>query len=384
MTPHILMIAPLFPPFRGAVSSRLSSFARHWSKFTKVTVVTPYAEDETVGYNRIIFPLTRWRLEPLRIPYTIPKLLRIVHRLKPDIVLSSIPPVWSLLEGYLLAKRLQIPLVLDVRDLPTSDVRHSRMSIWRKIFRFFSISTAKYLIQKASQIVTVTEYFKKDLYDFLKLPSKDISIIHNGAEIRHFKDKLQVEKKFDIIYSGSFPFIRDQEALLKFFSILIQLYPRLKVCFSSNLNTPLGRHFLTLADKYNLRNHFELIDMCDPEFLPYRLKSAKLGISPLRYGFDPYRGVISAKVFEYLAAGLPVLGLSDPEYYVEEGKLIFDNDAGIVDPDPKELAKKTVILLNNPFRMKEMSKCAKKVGEMFDRGRLASEYYEKVIRPLFK
>jgi len=95
-------------------------------------------------------------------------------------------------------------------------------------------------------------------------------------------------------------------------------------------------------------------------------------------------GAVGAKEHEYLAAGLPVIGLMYPEFYIESGKLIVDNGAGIMDQDPKRLAEETAALLRNPARLRAMSKQARKVGERFDRKRLAEDYYYKVILPAWQ
>lgn len=382
--PHILMLAPLFPPFKGAAASRVHSFARYWSPLTKVTVVAPEHTSGEGGYQRITFPLTKWRSDFLRIPSTFPKLLRLARQLNPDVIFTSIPPVWPLLEGSLLAKRLGVPLILDVRDLPAADVRAAKTSLFRKVLRSLTISIARHNGRKASRIVTVTDWFKKELLKFLAYPANRIFVIRNGSDTGFFRDALSAKKEFDIVYSGTLIYIRNPEGVLKYLRALADLYPRLRVLFISNLNETTGREFLSGVRDFNLSNNIVTEDMCEPKELPRRLGRARLGLSPLRCGYQTYQGVVGAKDYEYLAAGLPVIGLLDPDFYIETRHLIADNKTGILNPFPERLAIETAALLKDPVRLCRMSKQARKVGERFDRKRLAEDYYYKVILPAWQ
>lgn len=379
--PHILMLAPCAPPFKGAVSSRLSSLAKYWSPLTQVTVVSPYCGDlEGSGYSQIKFPLARCRLEPLRIPFTSPKLVALAKRLKPDVIFASIPPVWPLMEGYLLTKRLGVPLVLDVRDLPQADVRKSKIRIHRQILNASTVFISRHLGRKANKIITVTDWIREELIRFLGCAPKKISVIRNGSETLLFQKALSVKKEFDIVYSGTLIYIRNPYGIVRYLRFLADRYPDLRVLFISSLD----KEFLAEIRRLGLNENVVIKGMVNPEQLPKLLGCARLGLNALLPGYDAYRGAIGTKEYEYLAAGLPVIGLMDLDFYVETRRLIADNQVGILDQDPKCLAAKTAALLKDPVRLRRMSRQARAIGERFDRKRLAEDYYYKVILPAWQ
>jgi glycosyltransferase involved in cell wall biosynthesis len=81
------------------------------------------------------------------------------------------------------------------------------------------------------------------------------------------------------------------------------------------------------------------------------------------------------KIFEYMAAGLPVIASNFPLWK----KIIEGNECGIcIDPlNPREIAKGIVYLADNPFKTKEMGVNARRIIlEKFNWGRES----EKLIR----
>jgi len=383
--PHILILAPFFPPFKGAAASRVHSFAKYWNPLTKVTVIAPEHTSGEGGYQRITFPLTKLRSDFLRIPLTFPKLLRLVRRLNPDVIFASIPTVWPLLEGSFLAKRLGRPLILDIRDLLESTYPLSDISIWRLVLNSILYRISRYLIPKASRIVTVTNWFQKELTKIPGCANKQIYLIQNGSDEGFLKEQIPRQKRFDLIYVGTLIKVRDPQALLIYLRHLVEIYPSLRILFVSDiLDTSIGKIFLAEIMRLGLDKNVVIKRMVPSHELPALLGLARLGLTSFRPGAYAFRGVVGAKDYEYLASGLSIMGLLDPDFYIETRRLIADNGAGILDPSPERLAIETAALLKDPARLRRMSKQARKVGERFDRKRLAEEYYYKVILPAWQ
>lgn len=383
-TPHILMLAPLFPPFRGAAASRLFSLARYWRKHTRVTVISCQQPLQQEGIRQIKFPVTFAGYDFLRIPFLFSRLLRITRSLDVDLIFASIPAPWPLLEGYLLSCRLGLPLVADVRDLPSATYPVDKGVIAVRVYNALRRSVSMYFLNKAERMVTVTQLFKEEILKALNYSSNKLHIIGNGSEVDLYDQALGVEKEFDLVYSGTLIPVRNPGVMLKFLKKLAHLYSSLKVLFISDLDSSLGREFIRDLKRLDLMRHVVFKKMVSPSELPSLLGKAKVGWTSLRDGEYYFRGVISAKNYEYLAAGLPIMGLLDPDYYVEARRLIADNQVGILDPDLCSLARKTADLLKDKVRLNRMSRRARKVGERFDRKRLAEEYYYKVILPAWE
>ncbi|TET22653.1 MAG: hypothetical protein E3J71_05175 [Candidatus Stahlbacteria bacterium] len=385
--PHILILVEQkhFPPSHKAASSRIHSLARYWSNLAYVTVVTHKSGNSDEGYSRIAFPLTGPRMDFLKLPSRFPKLLHLVRGLKVDVIFASFPPTWQILEGYLLSRRLGCPLVVDIRDLPAAMFPLKEGSFVRRIFNLSMRFVSYHLFCKASRIATVTDWLRKELIKTLSYRRKPIFLIPNGSDVRLFEKALRVKKEFDLVYSGTLIPVRNPVLMLKFLHCLRDIYPRLKLLFLSDiLETALGSQFILGLRQFDLSKNVEFERMTSLRQIPDYLGKARLGIDSLFPEVYSHKGVASAKDYEYLAAGLPVVGLLDPGFYVETKRLILDNGAGIIDPDPESLARKTVDLLKDPARLREMSKRAREVGMRFDRKRLAEEYYYNVILPAWR
>jgi len=374
-----------FPPAKGAAASRLGSLAKYWSGKTQVTVITPDSADSPNEYFRITVPLTRWRLDFVRLFYLFPRLLRIVKDLHVDVVFVSFPVSWQLLEGYSLVRRLGCPLVVDIRDLPEAMYPLEGISLIRRVFNAWMQAIAYYVFRKASRIATVTDWFRKELIRFLDYPPSRIFVIRNGSEAELFKKALGVKKEFDIVYSGSLSNpVRNPPMILRYLCCLVDLYPSVRVLFLSDFDTKMGKEFLVRIKSFGLDENIVVENMVPNFQLPELLGRARSGLNSLMSGWDAHKGAVGAKVYEYLAAGLPVIGLLDPDFYIEARRLIADNKAGILHPDPERLAEETVALLKSPSRLRKMSIKAREVGERFDRRRLAEDYFYSVILPAWK
>ncbi|MBA7594045.1 hypothetical protein ES703_00981 [subsurface metagenome] len=374
-----------FPPSRRAAASRMGSFAKYWSRLTTVSVISPQHGLAENGYGRIRFPLTTRRLDFLRLTYLSPRLLRLARSLRPDIVFVSFPLAWQLFEGYLLSRRLKCPLVVDIRDLPVAMFSFSEDSLPRRIFNTCMRSIAHYVSRKGSRITTVTDWLRQELIKALNYPPSRISVIRNGSETELFAKALKVKKEFDVVYSGviNSP-IRDPGVILRYLSHLADLLPSLRILLISYISPGFAKRFSKEIERLGLVDKLVFEEMGPPEESPERLGRARLGFNSLIPRCETCIGAIGAKEYEYLAAGLPVVGLMDPEYYIESGRLIVGNKVGILHQDPKRLAAETAALLKDPARLRRMSKRARKVGERFDRKRLAEDYYYKVILPAWQ
>lgn len=382
--PHIVIFAPFFPPYRGAVASRLYSLAEYWGDLCQVTVISNYRGKLPQTYRMISFPLTRYSSESIYIPFLFSRLIKLLKQIKPDVIFVSIPTTWPLLEGYYASRRLGIHLIVDVRDLPTSTYERRTGNLGKKCIYAFMRALCRYLIPKASRLVTVTEWFRKELMELYQYPQNRIHLIRNGSEVSLFKKARSVKKTFDIVYSGTIISVRNPAGIVSFLRALAELYPSLKALFISPLDTDISRGFYKEVENSRLRDHVFFEHPRPVEELPELLGKARLGLNALSTSNPAYRGAIGAKEYEYLAAGLPIMGLLDPDFFVEEGGLIKDYRVGFADPDPGGLARKAAELLRTPSNLKKMSSRAIKTGELFDRGRLAIKYLNEVIMPVLK
>lgn len=115
-----------------------------------------------------------------------------------------------------------------------------------------------------------------------------------------------------------------------------------------------------------LRNFFEVVDadatlrgrvtwsgVLAQHALPTWLKSAHIGLVPL-IGVDKFLKNIPTKIFEYMAAALPIVGSDLPPIrkFIEDAKAGFLAGQG----DPNSYAEKVILLLRNPEQAARMGR----------------------------
>lgn len=97
---------------------------------------------------------------------------------------------------------IKIPSILTIHDLA---FEHSPQFISDKMAKYFRKETPKY-VKKASQIVTVSEYTKKDIFDTYHTNPDKITVVYNGRN-QAFRPCTEEEKKITLKkYTNNTPF----------------------------------------------------------------------------------------------------------------------------------------------------------------------------------
>lgn len=114
-----------------------------------------------------------------------------------DVIVGTYPVVGDLFVACYLARKLKCPYIADVRDL-ISD--YSEIAEGYKRAKLLDIVIEKYVLYKASGIVTVTPGFR----DILKLryPKKSMGVVFNGWDEERQKLSGKPEYKY-LYYAGS-------------------------------------------------------------------------------------------------------------------------------------------------------------------------------------
>lgn len=247
----------------------------------------------------------------------------------PDVVFASAPPFTGLLIGRSLARRHGIPWVVEYRDrhfedpyaLP-SDLRH-RLDQWMED-RWMS---------GVSGIVTVSEPWAEDYVRRYGLP---VETVYNGFD----PDEFPVDYPrrpgdphvLRIVYTGIlYPDRRDPSPLFAAIRSLGEEATSIRVEFY-------GANKSVLREMVERHGVVERVDIFDR--IPYRESldvQMNADILLLLQWNDPReRGNVPGKVFEYVAARRPVLGIG-----FEDGvpaRILRERGIGIVLNDPPAIA----------------------------------------------
>src|SRR3954452_22098540 len=250
----------------------------------------------------------------------IPAAIRIAKREGIDVVLTTSPPSSVHLVGAAVKKATGIPWVADLRD---SIVAHPHRHAERMLVRMKEQgehAVAKLIARSADAIVCVSDAIADELRE--REPSGEVVTIANGSDFDDFAGlEHHASERFRITHAGSFFGKRDPRPFL---AALAESGLDVQARFLGDFRST-DREW---AEQLDLGDRLQLIpDAPRRRSLELQRDSeALLLLIPEAGGRG--KGVLSAKVFEYLAAERPILALVPPEGAAAQ--LIRDTGAGVV------------------------------------------------------
>ena len=266
---------------------------------------------------------------------------KILKTQKIDAILSSSSPVTSHLIAKVLSEKYQIPWVADLRDLWTQNHYYQ----YSFIRNFFERKLELVTLSSTDALVTVSQPWCKELAKLHKM--KKIHAIHNGYNPDEINPGHPLSKKFKILYAGSlYRGYQDPEPLFIVLNELIannQINPEL-VSFDLFI---INQEWLNEdVEKYNLK---DIVHVHKPiirnKILEKQRESQLLLI--LLWNNPNEKGVIPAKIFEYLAAKRPIISIG--KYYSGELKEILEITNAGVELTEKGEIKKEIMNAYNEF-----------------------------------
>ncbi|QDV26131.1 glycosyltransferase [Aureliella helgolandensis] len=360
----LLVISHFYPPLNRMASSRPLGWAQLGQKLGHSVTVLTSAKHEFHGPLSLLpdtsgatlieveYPLVglmkRLPSELLRkVAFRVLKFLWLLRalalvlfdpRLKGvDVVISTYSPVSTILLGYAYRKlRRKCVWVVDYRDLWTDNsyrAGRGRLAEWygRKVQRV--------LLRAASLITTVSESLRDQLRKLV--PDKPVTVIYNGfdalddAEARvTTADHEAKEDACKIVYTGTiYTGKRSPEPLFKAVNELLLegkiTRTQLQLEF---LGDRLG-NVPQLLKSYDLESCAHCPGQLSRELSYQSQRNASLLL--MLGSNDP--GILTGKIFEYLAAEKPILALGD-EADSAVGKLLSSTGCGVaVGTDVEEI-----------------------------------------------
>jgi len=398
---HVLLIHQAFASLDEPGGTRHHELARFFaSKGHKVTVIaspisylTGRSRDEHVHW------ISRENLDErvtiLRV-YTYPALHKsFVHRIfsflsfmvssfiiglsvkDVDIVWGTSPPIFQGLTASLLATIKRVPFIFEVRDLwPAFAVAVGvlknpfliRASEWLE--RFLYHSAENIIVNSPGFISHVTEH-----------GGLSITLIPNGADPAmfdpsnrglRFRKQYHLENKFIVLYAGAHGLSNDLGNILKAANLLRKQPNIIFILVGDGKEKP---HLVQKADEMRLPNILFLPPISKRE-IPEILAAADACIATLK-PIEMYKTVYPNKVFDYMAAGRPVILAIDG--VIKE--IIEEANAGIPVPpgNPSSIANAVMQLNKDPNKATEMGIHGRQIIEArFSREKLAEEFLQVI------
>jgi glycosyltransferase involved in cell wall biosynthesis len=292
-----------------------------------------------------------------------------------DLVWGTSPPIFQGATAWALARLKRVPFLFEVRDL------------WPA----FAIGVG---VLHNKILIGASEWLERFLYRHA-----DVVMVNSPGFIHHVKSR--GAEKTELVPNGSDPQMfnltddgRDFRKSHGFIGKYIALYAGAHG-MSNDLGVILEAAkilddnpscvFVLLGDgkeKLNLQEKAFALGLENVQFLPplpkegiaLALAAADTCIAILK-PIPLYATVYPNKVFDYMAAGKPVILAIDGVIR----DVVEEADAGIFVPpgDPHALAAAIQMLMNNPERGRQMGRNGRKlIEDRFDRAKLANKIYE--------
>jgi glycosyltransferase involved in cell wall biosynthesis len=250
-----------------------------------------------------------------------------------------------------LARWLHVPLVVEVNGWMLDDLRllgasrsELRATEWsqRKLFR----AAAGILASAAGNAEKIVRY-----YD---IPKERVHVQELGTNTAHFTPGGRERARRDlglpldgqiILYAGSFHPHHDLSTLLKAFAQLVaQGFEKVWLLLVGD-----GHQWEPTRQSLASSGITERVIMCGfrpYEKIPSYFQAAEIGVLPLTLAkIKQQNGAVAAKLWDYMAAGLPVVVTDFP--HTPSGSLLADKACVVPPEDPNALAKALVDLLTD-------------------------------------
>ncbi|HEY3185370.1 MAG TPA: glycosyltransferase family 4 protein [Gaiellaceae bacterium] len=274
-----------------------------WSRQARLAGRRLLVPDENVSWN-----LT-----------AIPTAIRIVKQEGIDVVLTTSPPSSVHLVGAAVKKATGIPWVADLRDSLVANPHRRAESLVVRAKEQGEHAVARLVARNADAIVAVSEAIADELRE--RQPRGRVHHISNGSDFDDFAGLDYTRgARFRITHTGSFFGKRDPRPFLTALERVDDVVARFVGDFRSA-----DREW---AETLRLGDRLELIPYAPRRHALELQRDSEALLLLIPEAGGRGRGVLSGKVFEYLAAERPILAVVPPDGAAAE--LLRETGAGIV------------------------------------------------------
>jgi glycosyltransferase involved in cell wall biosynthesis len=244
-----------------------------------------------------------------------------------DAVLATALSPMTLAVADKLFRKHRIPWVADFRDIPTQHKTHiSKFSPNRLLIKML-----KGYCRSASAVVTVSKPLAERLTDWME---RDVSLVYNGFDPDDFTKNTETKKDvFSLVYCGSIHDSADPAPLLDAMDMIVKKDPHSLDRFEMSIYG---------VSKICFRRYFEsrpcsgVIQNKGRVPFSESIKAQQQASALLFLSYLGIKGILTAKIFEYLGAGRPILSVPGDGGVTDE--LLDETRAGVVGRTAEQIA----------------------------------------------
>lgn len=266
-----------------------------------------------------------------------------------DVIISTGPPHSMHLIAQQLKESFHIPWMADFRD-PWTDLYYNK--------EFFQLGFAKRknkrleekVLKSADVVVTVGNELKKYFERF----NSNVEVIPNGFddEVEH-DEEIELSQKFSLSYIGLLPKSSLPTNLLMAIQCLIDENSDFKNDIELNFIGDIHESVSASIHELQLSNYTNFFGYVPHKDAIKYQKSAQV-LLVLIPNVDGNKGIITGKVFEYMAANRPILALGPINGDLQS--ILTNSNAGtIIDYDDYVKIKSVLIELYTKFKTQKLA-----------------------------
>ena len=290
-----------------------------------------------------------------------------------DAIITTGPPHSMHLIGMKLHEKLHIPWIADFRDPWTEIDYYNELHLTRCSDRKHH-RLENQVLTKADAVVTVAPDGARRLEN---LGAKNVRTIYNGFDSSDsVKEVIPSNDVFTLTYLGVLSKIQNPDSLWEALSEIVAENEQFKASLKINMIGQIDHSAVV-----SIQNH-GLSDLT--EFTPYiphsqvseaQRSSSALLLLLMPSSVERSKGLLTGKLFEYLASGRPILCIGPEDG--DAAKIISEANAGItVDFEDKEKMKEVITNLFQAFQKSELNNNSSSSVKRYSRQILTKEYVE--------
>lgn len=296
-----------------------------------------------------------------------------------DLVLCSTFNEFPLNLAYKISKKLNIPLLCDIRDLAEqfgSKIYDTNGQTHNYIGRYFTnllrkrrIQRRNYVLKKANAITTISPWH----LDFIKRYNKNVYLIYNGFSEKDFIAKEVKSNSFNIVYTGRLLDLNTRNPELLFNAIEELKLEKLRIVWYVDKTS---KEIISKElENYPITKSISEINNLVPvSAIPDLLnKSSIILVLTNKSTEDGPKGIMTTKFFEAIGVEKPVLCVRSDEGCLSQ--VIKETNAGLAATNVEEvksfITKKYKEWENNGFTRQEIVS-----REKFSRENQAKQFVE--------
>ena len=241
---------------------------------------------------------------------------------KYDLIITSGPPHSTHLVGLKLKQKFKVKWLADFRD-PWTDIHYYENVNRLAIAKFIDINLEKKVLQNCDKLITVSPKLKQIFEN--KYPKIDCKVIYNGFDESDFSNiKTEKRNKFVLSYIGNF---KDNQNVISLWEAIAKLLSNDEFAkdFQLELTGRVSNNVISSLKQNNLWKYTKIEGYVKHKTAIQRMKNASVLLFIIPQA-KSNKGILTGKLFDYLASGSPFLSIGNPEG--DAAKILHKTKAG--------------------------------------------------------